>query len=178
MYRFSILAAVALAPLLILGGCASKTASNAINPPTAATIDEAHSEAAASASTGVQSESVPAPAAVTLSTLDGRKLEAVYFDYDAFTLQPVARQTLERNATWLQANPMVKVVIEGHCDERGSDEYNLALGERRALAVKSYLTTLGVTDVRLATVSYGEERPAVEGHGETAWSRNRRAEFK
>lgn len=178
MSRFSILTAIALAALLILGGCASKTAGNAINAPVAATIDESHGEAAASAITGVQSQPVAAPSAATLSTLDGRKLETVYFDYDAFTLKPAARQALERNATWLQANPAVKLVIEGHCDERGSDEYNLALGERRALAVKGYLTTLGVVAERLATISYGEERPAVEGQSEAAWSKNRRAEFK
>lgn len=178
MYRFSILTPVALAALLILSGCASKTANNVINPPTAASAEASSSETSATAGTGVQSAPIPASSAATMSTLDGRQLETVYFDYDAFTLQSAARQVLERNAAWLQANPTVKVVIEGHCDERGSDEYNLALGERRALTVKNFLTTLGVNAERLATISVGEEQPAVEGHDEAAWSKNRRAEFK
>lgn len=178
MSRLSLLTAVTLTVLLALNGCASKTVDNAVNSPTAATVDESQSVSSASSGTGVQSEPVSSAAAATLSTLDGKKLEMVYFDYDAFTLKPAARQALERNAAWLLANPPVKVIIEGHCDERGSDEYNLALGERRAVAVKHYLTTLGVATERLATISYGEERPAIEGQGETAWSKNRRVEFK
>jgi peptidoglycan-associated lipoprotein len=172
MNRFSIAATALLATLLMLGGCASKTNKNQATPtPAAATSSEATPAEPRQATAS-------APAAATVATLDGRSLETVYFDYDAFTLKPAARQALERNAAWLQANPTVKVTIEGHCDERGSDEYNLALGERRALAVKSYLTTLGVAAERLATISYGEERPAVVGHDESAWSKNRRGEFK
>jgi peptidoglycan-associated lipoprotein len=175
MMRKSIFAAVALSALLIFSGCASKTATDAINSPSTAT---ATNEASALSSTSVLSEQVSAPSSATLSTLDGRALETVYFDYDAFTIKPGARQALERNAAWLNAKPSIRVTIEGHCDERGSDEYNLALGERRAIAVKYYLVNLGIAAERLITISYGEERPAVDGQGETAWSKNRRVEFK
>ena len=105
-------------------------------------------------------------------------MEAVYFDFDQFTLSSEARQTLANNAKYLQANSGVQVVIEGHCDERGSDEYNLALGESRALAAKNYLVSLGVNETRLSVISYGEEKPAVMGSDEDAWAQNRRAEFK
>lgn len=179
MHRFSILPAVTVAAaLFILGGCAGKTAGDAINQPLAAADESTRSGAATAQGTGVHSEPVAAPSSAMLSTLDGRSLETVYFDYDAFTLSPEARQTLERNAAWLKVNPTVKITVEGHCDERGSDEYNLALGERRALAVKNYLAILGVSEDRLAAVSYGEERPAATGHDETAWSKNRRGEFR
>ena len=179
MNHFSILTVIAVATaLLILGGCAGKTAGDAINQPPVTAGDSTQGEAADSQGTGVHSAPVAAPSSTTLSTLDGKSLETVYFDYDAFTLSPEARQTLERNAAWLKANPTVKVTVEGHCDERGSDEYNLALGERRALAVKNYLVALGVSEDRLAAVSYGEERPAVGGHDEASWARNRRGEFR
>jgi peptidoglycan-associated lipoprotein len=105
-------------------------------------------------------------------------METVYFDFDQFTLSSEARETLANNAKYLQANSGVQVVIEGHCDERGSDEYNLALGESRALAAKNYLVSLGVNETRLSVISYGEEKPAVMGSDEDAWAQNRRAEFK
>lgn len=106
------------------------------------------------------------------------KLKRVFFEYDQHTLSDQARATLAENAAFLKANPSIKISIEGHCDERGSDEYNVALGERRAQAVKSYLGTLGVADGRMSTVSYGEEKPLDAGHAESSWSKNRRAEFK
>jgi peptidoglycan-associated lipoprotein len=105
-------------------------------------------------------------------------LERVHFDFDQFTLSPEARDTLAKNAAYLQANPDLKVRIEGHCDERGSDEYNLALGERRAKAAKDYLVSLGVAENRLDIISYGEEMPLDPGHNEEAWAKNRRDEFK
>jgi len=105
-------------------------------------------------------------------------MEKIYFDFDQFTLSAESRQTLGENAKYLQANSGVQVVIEGHCDERGSDEYNLALGESRALAAKNYLVSLGVSPARLSVISYGEEKPAVMGADEDAWAKNRRAEFK
>jgi peptidoglycan-associated lipoprotein len=104
-------------------------------------------------------------------------LRTVYFDFDKYDLSNKTRQTLRANADWLNANSKYYIVIEGHCDERGSIEYNLALGERRANAVRAYLASLGVTDSRLRIVSYGEERPADAGHSESAWTKNRRAEF-
>jgi peptidoglycan-associated lipoprotein len=104
--------------------------------------------------------------------------ESIYFDFDKSELKPAARATLEKKAGWLRANPQYKLRIEGHADERGTVEYNLALGERRAKAAQKYLTALGISADRIATVSYGEERPADPGHNEAAWAKNRRDEFK
>jgi peptidoglycan-associated lipoprotein len=97
----------------------------------------------------------------------------VYFDYDQSTLSPEARATLERQAAWLKSYPGVKVLVEGNCDERGTREYNLALGARRASAARDYLVSLGVAGDRLSTISYGKERPIDPTSSETAWSRNR-----
>jgi peptidoglycan-associated lipoprotein len=105
-------------------------------------------------------------------------LERIYFKFDQYTLTPEARDILARNAQFLKANSGIRIIIEGHCDERGADEYNLALGERRARAVKKYLTSLGVPAERMSVISYGEELP-LDPHGtEEAWAKNRRADFK
>ena len=106
-----------------------------------------------------------------------RELQTIYFDYDSTVLKPAAKAKLERGAEWLRQKPNVNVQIEGHCDERGTNEYNLALGERRALSARRYLVSLGVSQGRIFTISYGEEKPAREGHDESAWKFNRRAEF-
>ncbi len=103
-------------------------------------------------------------------------LEAVYFDYDQSVIRDDQRATLGNNANAIKGMSLSKVTVEGHCDERGSDEYNLALGERRANAVKQYLVDSGVT-ASVDTVSYGESRPAVQGSDDSAWRMNRRAEF-
>ena len=103
------------------------------------------------------------------------QLKPVYFEYDAWTLSDDARTALRANANLVQEHAEWGVLtIEGHCDERGSDEYNVALGQRRATAVKRYMLDLGVPASRLATVSFGEYRPAMEGHDESAWGVNRR----
>jgi peptidoglycan-associated lipoprotein len=105
-------------------------------------------------------------------------LETVYFDFDKSDLRQDSRDALSKNAeTLLKQVADAKIQIAGHCDERGSDEYNLALGERRAKSVAKYLTTLGVKADRISTISYGKEKPAVQGNDEAAWSKNRRAEF-
>jgi peptidoglycan-associated lipoprotein len=103
-------------------------------------------------------------------------LEAVYFDYDQAVIRDDQRAVIGSNANAIKSMGLAKVTVEGHCDERGSDEYNLALGERRANAVKQYLVDTGVT-ATVDTVSYGESRPAVQGSDESAWRMNRRAEF-
>jgi peptidoglycan-associated lipoprotein len=103
-------------------------------------------------------------------------LEAVYFDYDQSVIRDDQRAVIGSNANAIKSMGLGKVTVEGHCDERGSDEYNLALGERRANAVKQYLADSGVT-ASIDTVSYGESRPAVQGSDESAWRMNRRAEF-
>ena len=119
----------------------------------------------------MKSEAVPVHEAVT-------GLQRIHFDFDQFTLSPEARRILGENAEYLKANGNLQVVIEGHCDERGSDEYNLALGESRALAAQNYLVSLGIDAKRLSVISYGEEKPLVSGHDEEAWAQNRRDEFK
>lgn len=107
----------------------------------------------------------------------GAALATVYFDFDSYLLEAEARDVLSRNAVWFKQNPLVRVVLEGHADERGSDEYNLALSEKRAIAAQKYLESLGVAADRLEVVGYGEEKPAVAAHEESAWSKNRRVEF-
>lgn len=106
-----------------------------------------------------------------------QSLQTVYFDYDSAVLRDDTRRLLDKNAEWLKANPAVRVQIEGHCDERGTEEYNLALGERRANSVKQYVIKAGVDGARVFTISYGKQRPVDPGHDEAAWSKNRRAQF-
>ena len=104
--------------------------------------------------------------------------EDIFFEFDKAILTPEARETLSKNGEWLRMNTDVAITIEGHCDERGTNEYNLALGDRRAENVKTFLVDLGIDRGRLTTISYGEERPAVRGHGEAVWAQNRRAHFQ
>lgn len=100
--------------------------------------------------------------------------DRVFFDFDKYNLKPPARATLDRQAAWLKQYAGKRVVIEGHCDERGTREYNLALGERRANSVKNYLINQGIAANRITTISYGKERPVALGSNEAAWSQNRR----
>lgn len=104
-------------------------------------------------------------------------VRTVYFDFDKSEIRSDARDALRNNASVIGKGDGGRITVEGHCDERGSTEYNLALGERRANAVKRYLVDLGVPSSRLRTVSFGEDRPAVQGHDESAWRYNRRADF-
>lgn len=104
-------------------------------------------------------------------------LQTVYFDYNSDSLRGDAMDTLRSNAEKIKQVPGVMIQIAGHCDERGTQEYNMALGERRALAVRQYLVQLGVSGDRVLTISYGKEFPVVSGANEAAWSKNRRAEF-
>ncbi len=106
-----------------------------------------------------------------------KELQMVFFPFDSSVLSPEANAALKENANYLRDNPTVKVQVEGHCDERGTVEYNLALGERRAKAVSNKLKKLGVAATRLSTISYGKERPMDPGHDEAAWGKNRRASF-
>lgn len=103
--------------------------------------------------------------------------EDVHFEFDKSTLLPGAREILKEKAEWLFMETGVSVTIEGHCDERGTNEYNLALGDRRAESAKRFLVDLGISARRITTVSYGEERPLDSGHNEEAWAKNRRAHF-
>ncbi|MBI5903132.1 MAG: peptidoglycan-associated lipoprotein Pal [Deltaproteobacteria bacterium] len=105
-------------------------------------------------------------------------LYTIHFDYDKFNIRENDKPLLAKNAKWLDINPAVHVRIEGYADERGESEYNLALGDKRAHSVERYLEDMGIRKERLATISYGEEKPVDPGHDEDAWAKNRRAEFK
>ncbi len=103
--------------------------------------------------------------------------DRVFFDYDTSTLDQTDRDTLARQAAWLNQFPNVVLTIEGHCDERGSDEYNMSLGEKRAATARDYLVNYGIAPDRISIISYGESRPLDMNHNEEAWSKNRRAKF-
>ena len=103
--------------------------------------------------------------------------EDILFEFDSASLSIEAQEILRRKAEWLRENPRARVTIEGHCDERGTSDYNLALGDRRAFSAKSFLTDLGIEETRLATISYGEEQPIDASSTEDAWAKNRRAHF-
>jgi peptidoglycan-associated lipoprotein len=118
-------------------------------------------------------ETQPPPETTTEATL-----EPIYFDFDKSNLKKDATVTLDKNAEWLSKNSTAKIRIEGNCDERGTIEYNVALGERRANSAKQYLIKLGVGANRLSTISYGKEKPLDPGHNEAAWAKNRRDDFK
>ncbi|HKY95307.1 MAG TPA: peptidoglycan-associated lipoprotein Pal [Kiloniellales bacterium] len=109
--------------------------------------------------------------------LRGEVGDRVFFEFDRYDLRPDAQATVQALAAWLNANPQVTITIEGHADERGTRDYNLALGERRANSVRQYLVSLGTNTNRLAVISYGEERPEALGSDEASWARNRRAVF-
>jgi len=101
----------------------------------------------------------------------------IYFDFDSAKLGDAAKELLFQKAQWLRANPKASVIIEGHCDERGTNAYNIALGDSRAESAKAHLSALGIEASRLSKISYGEERPIDQGNGEEAWAKNRRAHF-
>ena len=178
----------AIAALLVLSGCAKKPVT--ATPSAGDTARESVESADSRAGTGVRSDDVqPIRESVPDSVNIGAdpnapgaggatpELKTVYFDYDSSNLSDAEVSILQANAAWLKANSRVSVEIGGHCDDRGTINYNLALGDRRAGAVRDYLVTLGIPASRLKTVSYGEERPAVPGTDDAARAKNRRAEF-
>jgi peptidoglycan-associated lipoprotein len=111
------------------------------------------------------------------ATAASSPLKDVFFEFDRYDLTSDARTTLRANADWLKSNSSTRVEIEGHCDERGTNEYNLALGAKRAQAAREFLSTLGIPADRLSTISYGEEIPVCREHSESCWQQNRRARF-
>lgn len=119
----------------------------------------------------------PAPPASPIAVPSESPLKDIFFSFDDATIRADQKQALEQDFAWLKAHPEVKVTISGNCDERGTEEYNLALGERRAEAVKNYLVAEGVAADRINTISYGKDRPFVLGHDEIAWRMNRRDHF-
>jgi peptidoglycan-associated lipoprotein len=138
----------------------------------------AEAERRAQAERQAQSEGATQRSQKVMDEVQAFESEPVYFDFDRSEIRPEYRPLLENKAAWLKARPEHRIRIEGHCDERGTAEYNLALGEKRASSVMDYLVTLGVPAKRMSTISYGEERPVFRGQDESAWARNRRAEFR
>lgn len=158
--------------VLVLGACAGNTQDGSTVPVTTGgpeeTIDFGE--------TSVYDENAPIPG--TQADLVVNVGDRIFFETDSTDLTASARSTLENQAAWLAQYPNLGVTIEGHADERGTREYNLALGERRANSVKNYLTALGVNPSRITTLSFGKERPAVPGSNQSAWSQNRRGVTK
>lgn len=168
-YRTLLVALAAGLLVVAAAGCARKAVQAPPTPPPAPPV--------------VQAEPTPTPAPVETPTpaptpkVTAGDFTDVFFDYDSYALREDAKVALDRAAKLLRENPDASLTIEGHCDERGTVEYNQALGEKRANAARDYLANAGVAASRLQTVSYGKERPFAEGHDEAAWAQNRRAHF-
>jgi peptidoglycan-associated lipoprotein len=160
--------------LLAAGGCAKKKLNDAVPVP-AGTQQGSDSLGGfgEDASTGGLSPAELEAARAAFVARAGS--DTVYFNTDSFSFDAAARATLDAQAAWLVANPRIQVTVEGHADERGTREYNLALGDRRASAAMNYLASRGVPGSRMTVVSWGKERPVAQGSDETSWARNRRA---
>ncbi|OGG52280.1 MAG: peptidoglycan-associated lipoprotein [Candidatus Handelsmanbacteria bacterium RIFCSPLOWO2_12_FULL_64_10] len=139
---------------------------------------KAEAEAKAKAETEARAMAEAEARAKAEAEAETRRLAPTYFDYDKYNVRDDQKSALEKNAEKLKARPDLQATIEGHCDERGTIEYNMALGQKRADSARSFLAKAGVDAKRLTTVSYGKERPADSGHDESAWAKNRRVEFK
>ncbi len=163
---WALCAMVGLAMVLTVGGC-SRTGR-------VPGVSDADTTGAAPSATGMEGRDVSVE---DIQALQPKQLRDIHFDFDRFDLTPEARAVLADNAAWLESNPGTAVMIEGHCDERGSTEYNVALGDRRAKSAMNYLVNLGVSAKRLSTISYGEERPTCMSRTEECWGQNRRAHF-
>ena len=171
----------------LVAGCAKRPATTAASAPAPT------GAAATTASTAGAAQMTPAPApapptaAPQAPATTARpspkefmaipELKPIYFDFDKYDIRPGDARVLDANASWLKSNAAQLVLIEGHCDERGTNEYNLALGERRAKSTMNYLVSQGVQASRITIISYGEERPVCTQHNEECWSKNRRAQF-
>jgi len=169
---------------LMITGCAKRpatTAASAAAPaPTAAPAPapgSSSSGAAAAAPAAAAAAPGQAPRPSPKEFMAVAALKEVYFDFDKYDIRPEDAKTLDANAAWLKSNSDNLVLIEGHCDERGTNEYNLALGERRAKATMNYLVSQGVQTNRITIISYGEERPVCTEKTEACWAKNRRAAF-
>jgi peptidoglycan-associated lipoprotein len=171
----------------LVAGCAKRPATTAASAPAPT------GAAATTGSTAGAAQMTPAPApapptaAPQAPATTARpspkefmaipELKPIYFDFDKYDIRPADARVLNANASWLKSNADQLVLIEGHCDERGTNEYNLALGERRAKSTMNYLVSQGVQASRITIISYGEERPVCTQHNEECWSKNRRAQF-
>jgi peptidoglycan-associated lipoprotein len=170
---------------LIITGCARRpatTAASAAAPaaapsPAPTPAPSAPSPAPAPPAPAAAAAPAPAPRPVPKEFMAVAALKEVYFDFDKYDIRPEDAKTLDANATWLKSNGDNLVLIEGHCDERGTNEYNLALGERRAKSTMNYLVSQGIQANRITIISYGEERPVCTEKTEACWAKNRRANF-
>jgi peptidoglycan-associated lipoprotein len=195
MKPVSLLFVIAMSAAVVAGACGKKAPQSIApqaNADSAAAAERARADSAAAAQADAdrrareEAERVARQREADSLAAIGRTAEAVrttvaamiHFDYDKANIRPDDAGTLDQKVAILQANPQLRIRIGGHCDERGSDEYNLALGNRRAQAAKQYLVSHGIDASRIETQSWGEERPLVDGHDETAWSQNRRDEFE
>jgi len=163
--RFSFIAVFTLCLVVALSSCSKKDVVSdepAINPSGAGAAGAGDAGQTGSAGDAGQASS---------------ELTTVYFAFDSSAISGESKSELKQNASWMKSNGSASVQIEGHCDERGTVEYNLALGQRRAEAVKKYLHHLGIPNSRMSTISYGKERPEDQGHDKSAWAKNRRAAF-
>lgn len=167
------LAMAALAAALILAGCAKKPPKQ-LPPPADSSAAETTGEDSQADSGAVGTVPVPGSRGDFLQAV-GQAGDRIFFDTDQYNVDDQDRVTLDAQAAWLQRNGAVRVTIEGHADERGTREYNIALGDRRANAAKNYLAARGVEPSRMTTISYGKERPEALGSDESAWAQNRRA---
>jgi peptidoglycan-associated lipoprotein len=169
--RFTLLAAMALS----LAACGGKKPVTLEKPPETAQPQAPGNDAPIA----VTETTAPVRSTIVPGSQEDLRAQTgsdtVLFGYDSYELDAEAKAVLTRHAQWLRANPAVRVTLEGHCDERGTREYNLALGDRRANSAKNFLAAQGIDVSRLSTISYGKERPAVDGSDEAAWAQNRRA---
>ncbi len=168
MIRKRMLWIAVLVAMTAIAGCGGKKATDS-PPPVEPTNN--------SATETVQDIPATSPDPVTSDQLDLSAISDVYFDFDSYSLSAEGKSSLEANSRELKRATMGNLTIEGHCDERGTQAYNLALGEKRANAAKDFLVALGVNGSRISTVSYGKERPFDDGNSESSWAKNRRAHF-
>jgi len=173
--------------VLLVAGCAKRPATSTMTVPPPTGRDTPHLDNTARVEPLTLRPTTPS-AASPMKVDDTRRpliegfrenaaLKDVHFDFDKYEIRAADAKILDENAKWLKTNPGYLVLIEGHADERGTNEYNLALGERRSKATMTYLVSQGVPSSRLTTISYGEERPACKEHTESCWAKNRRAHF-
>jgi peptidoglycan-associated lipoprotein len=177
-----------LVAAVVLSGCAKRPATTQAAAPaptgsasTTAATPPAPAPAPVQSAPPTAATTTPAPSSTARPAVQDfaavPELADVFFDFDKYDIRPGDAKTLDANANWLKSNPNHLVLIEGHCDERGTNEYNLALGERRAKSTMNYLVSQGVQANRITIISYGEERPQCTEHNEACWAKNRRAHF-
>jgi peptidoglycan-associated lipoprotein len=168
------IAFVLLVGLGLLWGCPKKTETSASQETQATKSGGPGGQTQTMKSEGQEAKAEGADEAAGMTT---KGLKAIHFDYDKSIIREDAKAVMTANAKWLKANPKAKVKIEGNCDERGTKEYNLALGQRRAASAKKYLTDMGVSGRRISLISYGKEKPTCTESNETCWQKNRRDDF-